>query len=263
MARAAPPNFDASARPELPELPGLLFASDGRGAGKTIVAAAVARHLRRLGRDVEVFKPLAARCRRGRGGLISPDADLLAACAESKRTLAEISPIRYASTLPAAAAATIEHWSVDLAGVFDAWRALAARAEVAVVESDGGLADPITDEFWPVHLAKLLALPVVLVVRAELGCVNRALQAMHLIRSMELNLAGVVLNRYRPDAASEPAADAAMRTAPDLIARSGRVKLLALIPDDPANNVDQAAVAPSAQHAVDQVPWERIIFGRS
>ena len=49
MAGAAPPNFDASARLELPGLPGLMFASDSRGAGKTIVAAAVARHLRRLG----------------------------------------------------------------------------------------------------------------------------------------------------------------------------------------------------------------------
>lgn len=246
---------------KLPRLPGVFVTSPGARVGKTIVAGAIARHLRRAALNVEVFKPVATRCRNDREQLVSGDADFLAACAESKRTLAEIAPVRTALDLPPSAAGEIEHRPVDVDDILQAWRRLAAEAEVAVVEGTGGLLCPITDELRTADLASMLALPLVIVVRARAAAVEEALLTLDAARAAGLRVAGVVVNRYRADAAKEPNVDLAMAMVPGQIARHGQVGVLALVPDDPANNVADASLAPSAQFAIDQVDWQRLIFG--
>ena len=246
--------------PELPRLPGVFVTATDTEVGKTVVAGAIARHLRRAGCAVEVFKPAATGCRRDRGELVSADADFLAACAESKRTLAEISPVRYSLALAPNVAAAIQNKPVDLEAIFGAWRRLVGQAEAAVVEGVGGLLCPISDEFWVVHLAKMLRLPVVIVARPGLGTINHTLLTIHAARSAGLHVAGVVINRYRKDAASEPDADLPMQTNPNQIARRGRVVVLALVPEDPACSVEKGYLGDDVQFAIDAVDWQRIIF---
>ena len=252
---AAAFGFDVAHLPAVATACGLFVTSAGRGEGKTLVAGAIARHLRRAGRRVGVLLPVATGCRLGRGGLVSSSADFLAACAESRCTLSEIAPVRTAlPTAPPAAAG-------DRQAVLDAWRGLSAGCEAVVVESAGGILGPITDDFWSIHLAKLLALPVVVVVRPGVAAVEGALQAVDAARSAGLAIAGVVVNRYRTDTVAEEDVEACMQTQADRIARLGRLKVLALVPDDAANDVARAALADSARFAVDQAPWEQIIFG--
>ena len=255
-----PFDFDVSGMPGLPRIPGLFVTSPGRGEGKTTVAGAVARHLRRGGHEVEVFHPVATGCRRDRGGLLSPEADFLAACAESRRTLSEIAPVRSALPVAPSAATDIKGGAAGLDAVFDAWRRLAGQADAVVVEGVGGLLCPITEDFWTVHLAKMLALPVVIVVRPHPGAIDHALLTIHAARSAGLALAGVVVNGYRPDAAAEPDVDLHMERQPDQIARLGRVPILAFVPQDADNSVLGATLASSTQFAIDQAPWEKIIF---
>ena len=254
-------DFDVSGMPDLPRLPGVFVTSPGSREGKTIVAGAIARHLRRTGRNVEVFHPVATGCRHGRGGLLSPEADFLAACADSKLTLSEIAPVRSALPVAPSAAADVAGRAAELDAVFNAWRRLAGQAEAAVVE--GALLCPITDEFWTVHLAKMLAMPVVIVVRPRPGATEHALLTIHAARSAGLAVAGVVVNGYREDAAAEPDVSVCMQTQPGRIARLGGVAILALVPEDADNSVSSATLAESAQFAIDQAPWGKIIFGRS
>lgn len=257
--------------PPLPLLAGLLVTGTDTEVGKTLIAGAIARCLRRRGRSVEVFKPVATGCRRGREGLISADAEFLAACADSRRTLAEIAPVRYAAALAPNVAAAREHRPVDLEAIFEAYRRLAGAAEVVIVEGVGGLLCPITDEFWVVHLARLLALPVVVVARAGLGTINHTLLTLHAARSAGLDVAGVVVNRYRLEPAAakqlaDPAqpytrgdADLAVYTNPQQIADRGRTKVLAIVPEEDANSVERATIGENTQFAIDQVDWERIL----
>jgi len=257
-----PFSFDVSHRPELPHLPGVFITSAGRGEGKTLVAGAVARHLRHAGRDVAVFHPMATGCRHGRGGLVSGEADFLAACADSRMLLSEIAPVR--TSLPAAPAEAADEPTpaVDLEALFEAWRRLAAEAEAAVVEGAGGLLGQITDDFWTLHLARMLALPVVLVVRPGPGALNHALLTVHVARSAGLELAGVVVNHFLEDTAAEPDAAVYMQTQPARIAHLAGVDILAVVPEDAANSIAKATLAESAQFAIDQAPWETIVFGR-
>jgi dethiobiotin synthetase len=265
---STPPfEFDVSSLPPLPPARGLFVTGTDTGVGKTIVAGAIARRLRQLGRPVEVLKPVATGCRRGRGGLISDDADFLAACADSRHTLADIAPVRYAPAVAPNVAAELTGRPVDLQAVFRAYRRLADEGAEIVVEGIGGLLCPVTDALWVAHLARLMALPVIVVARASLGTINHTLLMLHAARSAQLRVAGVVLNRYRPEAkptARRRAAgddDLAMHTNPAQIARLGGVPVLAMVPDEPANSLAKARLGENTRFAVSQVDWEQIIAG--
>lgn len=263
-------SFDGIAQPPLPRLPGLFVTGTDTEVGKTLIAGAIARCLRRRGRAVEVFKPVATGCRRGREGLISADAEFLAACADSRRTLAEIAPVRFAAALAPNVAAQREHRPVDLEAIFEAYRRLAGAAEAVIVEGVGGLLCPISDEFWVVHLARLMGLPVVIVARAGLGTINHTLLTLHAARSAGLEVAGVVVNRYRlePAAAKQLADssqpytrgdnDLAIYTNPAQIANRGQTRVLAIVPEEAANNIERAVIGPDTQFAIDQVDWDRL-----
>ncbi len=242
----------------LPRATGLLVASAVGGEGKTVIAAAIARSLRSDGHDVEVFLPVATGCRADRGGLISDSADILAACAESRRTLAEISPVRLASSQAPAASAAIGGPAVDLAAVFDTWRGLADHAGCVVVEAPGGLASPITDDFQTADLAKSMALPVVLVVKAEPDALARAMLAVDVANSHGLALAGCVLNYYTGDSAGDEPIDENLRSLPVVLERVAGLKTLALVPRDSANDVSAGRIARGTYFAIDQVRWDRL-----
>lgn len=262
-SRKIAPEFDVSRWPKLPRLPGVFVTGTDTEVGKTAIAGAIARHLRLRGRRVEVFKPAASGCRTDRGQLLSEDADFLAACADSRRLLADIAPLRYAQPLAPNVAAELEKRPVDLELIFESWRRLASEAECAVVEGIGGLLCPISDDFWVIHFARMLAMPLVIVSRPVLGTINHTLLTLHAARSAGLDVAGVVVNRYRRDTSGEPQIDMAMQTNPEQIAKRGRVAVLALVGEDPETSVAKGRLGRATQFAIDNVDWTRIVFGRT
>jgi dethiobiotin synthetase len=313
-----PFDFDVSGYAPLPRLAGLFVTGTDTGVGKTLVTGAIARALRAGGRTVEVFKPVASGCRRTREGLVSEDAEFLAACSDSRRTLAQITPVRYAAPLAPNVAAAREGRPVDLEAIFEEYRRLAGAAEVVLVEGVGGLLCPLSDDFWVIHLARMMQLPLVVVARAGLGTINHTLLTVHAARSAGLRVAGVVVNRYRLEPAGqasaggekpgwqgpsrEPAdaaqygslgrhgapaqeaggrpmggqpgagatdapaggaadagdADLSMQTNPQQIAQHGRVRVLTIVPDEPANSVKKVTLGPNTLYAVRQVDWQAL-----
>lgn len=270
-AKTNPFDFDVTAWGELPALRGLLVIGTDAEVGKTLIAGAIARALRKAGRSVEVFKPVACRCRRSPAGLVSPDAEFLAACAESRRHLREICPVRYRERLIPKVAAERAHRPVDLRAIFEAYANLEGAADCIIVEGVGGLLCPITDDFWMIHLAKMMKLPLVVVARAGIGTIDHTLLTLHAARSAGLTVAGVVINRYRIDPAAQRALDLreepythgdedlAVYTNPALIAETGRVELLAIVPEDEESSAERATLGFDVEFAVGQVDWERFI----
>ncbi|MBN1555929.1 MAG: dethiobiotin synthase [Phycisphaerae bacterium] len=249
----------------LPRLRGLFVVGTDTAVGKTLIAGAIARALRKTGESVEVFKPVASGCRKTPAGLISEDAEFLAWAAESKRTLAEIVPVRYAPAVAPNVAAERTKTPVDLDAIFDAYARLKGQADAVVVEGVGGLFCPITDDFWVIHFVKMTRLPVVIVARAGLGTINHTLLTLHAARSAGLNVAGVVVNRYEIEtplsdeqAAVKGDAVLAMHTNPQQIADRGKVKVLALVPDEAENSVADARIGPNTQFVIDAVEWGQI-----
>lgn len=288
ISKKAAFSFDVSSHPPLPRLPGLLVTGTDTGVGKTLVAGAIAAHLHERGRAVEVFKPVATGCRRSREGLISEDAEFLAACSDSRRSLAEISPLRYAPACAPNLAAKIAHRPIELDEIFAAYRSLQGAADAVIVEGIGGLLCPITDDFWVIHLARMMALPLVIVARAHLGTINHTLLTIHAARSAGLEVAGVVVNGYmieprtfaeesagrtatndtddsdaggddtslRPQ---ETSSDLTMETNPAQIAKLGKVDILAIVPQEADNSVRDVRIGRDTRFAISQGPWEKIV----
>jgi dethiobiotin synthetase len=298
-AKRNPFDFDVAKYPPLPRARGVFVTGTDTEVGKTLVAGAIARRLRRSGRRVEVFKPAATGCRRTREGLVSDDTEFLAACADSRMMLADITPVRYRTALAPNVAAEREGRPVDLEAIFQAYARVAVAGEVLVVEGVGGLLCPISNDFWVIHFARMTRLPLVIVARAGLGTINHTLLTLHAARSAGLSVAGVVINRYRLELPTEdrrlsierPGAgekgdrpvvdrqssidgprsegagpryargdeDLAMFTNPVQIIERGRVEVLAIVPEEEGNSVQNVTVGRDTQFAIDQVDWERII----
>ena len=65
-----------------------------------------------------------------------------------------------------------------------------------VVEGAGGLYSPIAQQALNIDLAKALALPLILVVKDELGAINQALLTDRAARSAGLSVLAIVLNQF-------------------------------------------------------------------
>ncbi len=170
--------------------------------GKTQVAAALLWLARQQGLSTAALKPVAAGCELTALGW--RNADALALQRESDPSLA------YEAVNPVALAPAIApHIAAEEEGVVlraevlarHCRQVLAGQADFAVVEGAGGWHVPLNDSETLADLARILALPVVLVVGIRLGCINHALLTAEAIAADGLTLAGWVANSIDPSMA--------------------------------------------------------------
>jgi dethiobiotin synthetase len=165
---------------------GLFVTGTDTGVGKTFVSCTLIRAARAAGHRVFAFKPIETGCRPGEPG-------------EDQHALAEASGDvargTYRLALPAApwVAAQAEGVEIDLSRVAADFAA-ASTADRVLVEAAGGWRVPITRTTDTADLARLCALPVLVVARAGLGTINHALLTIEAIQRDGLELAGVVLS---------------------------------------------------------------------
>lgn len=190
--------------------------------GKTLIAAAMIIALRRRGLRVAPMKSVVA----GIEGGHYRDVDCLMAAAGGGWPADRVSPYRFEAPIAphiAAAGAGVE---IDPGQILRAFATLRADADAVVVEGAGGFRVPLGPAFDFADLAQRLALPVVLVVRVRLGCINHALLTAEAIERRGLPLAGWVANAVDPamPAARENVAALAQRLPAPLL---GEIPLMA------------------------------------
>jgi dethiobiotin synthetase len=183
---------------------GLFVTGTDTGVGKTFIACALARHWRALGRTVAPRKPVESGCAERAGGLFPADAALLAEAAGlPAERVDEVNRYRLAEPLAPDLAARLAGQSLYLADLVaacgappDAWR---------ITEGAGGIYSPLCEDGLNADLAQALGDPVLLVAEDRLGTLSGCLLALEALDRRGLRVAGVVLNRRRPDA--HPAMD--------------------------------------------------------
>jgi dethiobiotin synthetase len=211
-----------------PRIPGVFITGTEPGAGKTVVAGAIARLAAERGRRVGVFKPVAVGCPwRMREGLACPDAEFLAHCADAPFELATVCPVRYFEAMVPAMAARRAGRPVDLDAIRQALARVTAGSDAVVVEGTGGLAVPVADKLSEADLAAEFGWPIVVVAPASSRAVNAILLSLSLARQSRLRVAAVCLNRYQADGAT-----LAEEIGPDFIGRRQRVSVFS-VPEDP------------------------------
>jgi dethiobiotin synthetase len=169
---------------------GFFVTGTDTGVGKTVVACALVRELRRAGLDVGAMKPAET----GVGPEGPLDARALRAAAGVDDPLEEICPFQLALPAAPSVAAAHEGRELDVGRILACFRALSARHECMVVEGAGGLLVPLSEGFTMADLARELGLPVLVVARAALGTINHTLLTLEALSRRGLPCAGVVIS---------------------------------------------------------------------
>jgi dethiobiotin synthetase len=165
------------------------------GVGKTRIATTLLRAFASRGLRAVGMKPVAAGCKRVDGALVNEDVTALMAASTVAAPVELINPYRFQSAIAPHLAAELAGETISLQRIGDAYVALAARADRVVVEGAGGFLVPLNEREDFGDLARLLELPVVLVVGMRLGCLNHALLTAEAVQRRGLRFAGWVANR--------------------------------------------------------------------
>ncbi len=236
--------------PPIP-IPSLFITGTDTGVGKTLIAGAIADWFRRRRARVAVLKPAATGCVHRREGLVSEDAEFLAACADARFPLDLICPQRYAEPLAPSVAAQRAKQPLDWDAISRSIRLMSAESDVMIVEGVGGVLVPMDEKHTVLDMIRWLKGPAVVVARPNLGTINHTLLTLATLRSASAEVAGVVINRYRADGAT-----VAEETNPRMIERWGKTRILATVPESPIHG---ATLPADVVAAVDAVDWSQFV----
>ncbi len=179
-------------------LPGFFVTGTDTGCGKTEISLGLIQALRQRGLAVQAMKPVASGCEPGPQGLTNPDARRLLAQSSLAVPYAWVNPYAFAPPIAPHIAAREAGVEIDLALIQAKAGALAARADLLIVEGVGGWRVPLGPDLELGDLARGLGLPVILVVGLRLGCLNHALLTAESLLAGGASLAAWVANQVDP-----------------------------------------------------------------
>lgn len=143
--------------------------------------------------DLKVLgiKPVVA----GRGN----DIDRLIAASNVKAPRRYINPYHFDEPVAPNIAAKGVGQVIDLNHIKHCFDEVRGQADLVIVEGIGGFCAPLNETQTGADLAKLLALPVIVVVGLKLGCLSHTLLTIEAIKARDLPIAGWVANEIERD----------------------------------------------------------------
>jgi dethiobiotin synthetase len=168
------------------------------GAGKTFATCALLAACAATGRRAVGMKPVASGCLWTEGGWRNDDAVALQAHANVDVAYAHVNPYALPAATAPEIAAALAGVEIELAPILQAYAALAAQADVVLVEGVGGWLAPLSATLDQPALARALGLPVILVVGLRLGCLNHARLSARAIQADGMVLAGWIATEVDP-----------------------------------------------------------------
>lgn len=178
---------------------GVFVTGTDTGVGKTLTCAALIHALRAAGAKPVPMKPIAAGAAEVEGRWVNEDTlVLMHAAGLGREAAADVTPILLRDPMAPHVAAAREQRRIELAPIRAAFLRLCAEGDFVVAEGVGGFVVPLGDTLDSVDLARMLHLPVVLVVGMRLGCLNHALLTARAIEASGLPFAGWIANHVDP-----------------------------------------------------------------
>jgi dethiobiotin synthetase len=171
------------------DMKGIFITGTDTGVGKTLIASALARALKKRGLPVAVLKPFAS------GSLA--DTRLIKKAAQTKESLKKITPFYFKYPLAPFASTKLEGGKRQK----NFTKRLIQSAQnghqdrFLIVEGIGGASVPVTASFDAADIARVLKLPVLVVSRLSLGTLNHTFLTLGFLQKKKLKVKGVILNR--------------------------------------------------------------------
>lgn len=175
--------------------PGFFITGTDTGAGKTLISCALLRAFSHTGKRVAGMKPVAAGCGLNNAPAQCEDVRLLRAAGNVEIPLDLVCPYSFAAPIAPHIAAAKSGIAIELPRIHTAFEQLRRMADIVIVEGIGGFRVPLNATEDTADLAKLLNLPVIMVVGMRLGCLNHALLTAQSITASGLPLAGWIANQ--------------------------------------------------------------------
>jgi len=169
------------------------------GVGKTWIACSLMRAFSGQGVKVVGMKPLASGARLQDGRLRNEDALQLHTLSNIDVPYDWINPYCFEPAIAPHIAAQQSGMTISLDAIQHAYQRLRDLADVVIVEGVGGWAVPINASQTMADVAKMMNLPVLMVVGMRLGCLNHAILTAQSIQSSLLSLVAWVANSPDPD----------------------------------------------------------------
>lgn len=197
---------------------GLFITGNSTDVGKTHIGEQIIKLLNPYFR-VSARKPVESDCIKTESGLIAKDATRLNEACTNPEPNERVCRYRYEACVSG------EKASSDLGQILSLQDLVAAcqadDANFVVVEGAGGFYSPIAKGLLNSDLSEALSLPVVLVIKDELGAVNQALMSLQAIQRHKLNVLAVVLNQISPNNLDNASAICAYTQAPVVMFKQG------------------------------------------
>lgn len=178
--------------------PGFFITGTDTGVGKTLISCALLHAFSNAGKRTIGMKPVAAGCDLNGNPIQCKDVEMLLASSNVKAPDELVCPYSFAAPIAPHIAAAKSGVTIELPHIHAAFEQLRNMADITIVEGVGGFRVPLNAAEDAADLAKLLGLPVILVVGMRLGCLNHALLTAQSITASGLSLAGWIANQVDP-----------------------------------------------------------------
>lgn len=183
----------------------LFVTGTGTDVGKTYVTALLVKKLRECGKNAAYFKAaMSGNKRRRDGSLIPGDALFVKEISGISQQLEEMCPYLYEAAYSPHLAARLEGNPVESAVVKQCFDRLSAQYDYVTVEGSGGILCPIRfgktkeENILLEDIIKALGLSCLIVADAGLGTINHLVLTISYMRTKNIPVRGIILNRFHP-----------------------------------------------------------------
>jgi dethiobiotin synthetase len=158
----------------------IFITATGPDVGKTLVVAALIRHLRQLGHAVDAIKPIVSGYEPAQAAASDPGTIIAAlGLPFSPESIERTSPWRYRAALSPDLAARLEGRTIDVDAVIAYCKsAVEQRQDILLIEGVGGIMEPLDQHRTVLDVMMALRLPLILVTGSYRGALSHTLTAL-------------------------------------------------------------------------------------
>ena len=174
---------------------GIFITGTDTDVGKTYIGKQIVSLLYEINVSILPRKPIESGCELMNDQLRPADASYYYDAVDKNIPLTDICPFRFQPSISPQRAARLVKQPITTQEVKDVCLKNCTSDDFLFVEGAGGFYSPLCEDGLNADLAKALQLPVMLIAKDQLGCINHILLTADAIQKMGLTLCAVILNR--------------------------------------------------------------------
>jgi dethiobiotin synthetase len=174
----------------------IFITATGPDVGKTLVVAALIRHLRQLGHAVDAIKPIVSGYEPAKAAASDPGTIIAAlGLPFSPESIERTSPWRYRAALSPDLAARLEGRTIDVDAVIAYCKsAVEQRQDILLIEGVGGIMEPLDQHRTVLDVMMALRLPLILVTGSYRGALSHTLTALDSLFRRDMNVLTTIVS---------------------------------------------------------------------